>query len=224
MRSKPLGSRYEMVVLDCPPSLSLVGVNALVAADAVVIPVPPQPLALEGLGQPHRRRSRRCGGGSARDARMLGVLITMAGPEQESDAAPRASSSGVPRADLPHRNRHQPRAAGGARRGRDHLRSTRRARAPADAFRRLAGEVLERLRTPRPDRRPPCIPALRRRIRDGTTGDATCIESAELGVNYRRIFEYGLAHPSRGRRRLRTSVICRDDGPGHRRPLHGTPA
>ena len=37
------------MVLDCPPSLSLVGVNALVAADGVVIPVPPQPLALEGL-------------------------------------------------------------------------------------------------------------------------------------------------------------------------------
>ena len=46
---EPLGSRYELVVLDCPPSLSLVGVNALVAADGIVIPVPPQPLALEGL-------------------------------------------------------------------------------------------------------------------------------------------------------------------------------
>lgn len=46
---RTLDGRYDVVVLDCPPSLSLVGINAVVAADAVLVPVPPQPLAIDGL-------------------------------------------------------------------------------------------------------------------------------------------------------------------------------
>ena len=45
----PIHERYELTLLDCPPSMSLVGVNALVAADAVLIPVTPQYLALQGV-------------------------------------------------------------------------------------------------------------------------------------------------------------------------------
>lgn len=40
---------YNMILLDCPPSLSLVCVNALVAADALLVPVTPQFLAAEGV-------------------------------------------------------------------------------------------------------------------------------------------------------------------------------
>jgi chromosome partitioning protein len=42
-------ARYDFIILDCPPNLSLVGVNALVAADGFVVPVEPQVLAIEGL-------------------------------------------------------------------------------------------------------------------------------------------------------------------------------
>lgn len=41
--------RYRYIVLDCPPSLSLIPVNALIAADAYIVPTPPEYLALEGL-------------------------------------------------------------------------------------------------------------------------------------------------------------------------------
>lgn len=41
--------QYDVIVVDCPPNLSLLGVNALVAADGWIVPVTPQPLALAGL-------------------------------------------------------------------------------------------------------------------------------------------------------------------------------
>jgi len=47
----PLRERFRFIVLDCPPALDLLTLNALVAADAVLIPMQAEYFALEGISE-----------------------------------------------------------------------------------------------------------------------------------------------------------------------------
>jgi chromosome partitioning protein len=47
----PLRDRFQFIVLDCPPALDLLTLNALVAADAVLIPMQAEYFALEGISE-----------------------------------------------------------------------------------------------------------------------------------------------------------------------------
>lgn len=47
----PMRGDYDFIIIDCSPSLGLITVNSLTAADSVMIPVQPEFFALEGLGK-----------------------------------------------------------------------------------------------------------------------------------------------------------------------------
>jgi chromosome partitioning protein len=48
---QPIREQYEFIVLDCPPALDLLTLNALVAADSVLIPMQAEYFALEGISE-----------------------------------------------------------------------------------------------------------------------------------------------------------------------------
>ncbi len=47
----PIRDRYDFIFIDCPPSLSLLTLNAITAANSVLIPIQCEYYALEGVGQ-----------------------------------------------------------------------------------------------------------------------------------------------------------------------------
>jgi len=72
----PLRSRFEFIFIDCPPSLGLLTLNALVAADAVLIPLHCEYFALEGLAD-LVGTMRRVRGVLNPSLDIEGVLLTM---------------------------------------------------------------------------------------------------------------------------------------------------
>lgn len=73
---EPLRDRYRTILLDCPPSLGHLTVVALVAADAVLVPLQCEYLALEGITELIATLRRLQGGHNPR-LRLLGILLTM---------------------------------------------------------------------------------------------------------------------------------------------------
>lgn len=72
----PLGSAYDFVLLDCPPALNLLTVNALAAADSLLVPVQCEYYALEGVSELFNTLARLRRVVNPR-LRIEGLLLTM---------------------------------------------------------------------------------------------------------------------------------------------------
>jgi len=75
---KPILGDYDFAVLDCPPSLGLLTVNALTAADFFIIPLTPDYLALEGLVNFLDAVEKIRSGIGGTVAAPMGILLTLA--------------------------------------------------------------------------------------------------------------------------------------------------
>lgn len=72
----PIRDDYDFIVIDCSPSLGLITVNCLTAADSVIIPVQPEFFALEGIGK-LLQTIRLVQEGVNADLQIEGFVITM---------------------------------------------------------------------------------------------------------------------------------------------------
>jgi len=72
----PIRDNYDFILIDCPPSLGLITLNMLAAADAVLIPLQCEYYALEGLSQ-LLNTVHRIQQGANEKLELAGVLLTM---------------------------------------------------------------------------------------------------------------------------------------------------
>jgi chromosome partitioning protein len=139
-----VSAQYELIIIDCPPGFSLLTINALVAADGLIVPVTPEPLAVEGLetllGSVERVRARM-----RAKARLLGVLISQSDPARKGghEVAERLRSEFRERSF--HTEIRWTQALADAPLKHGPILATAPKSPSADAMRRLAGEVLQRL-------------------------------------------------------------------------------
>ncbi len=76
---EPLRSTFDLILIDCPPNLSWLPTNALLAADHLLLPLQSEYFAMEGLGQLLAYvEDLRQDGGAQLD--LLGILLTMMDP------------------------------------------------------------------------------------------------------------------------------------------------
>jgi chromosome partitioning protein len=137
-------TEYGLVVLDCPPSLSLLGINALVASDFLLVPVVPEPLCVDGLPEllstVDRVRSRM-----ASRARVVGILITMMDPRRKLARELAERLRAQHRERVFHTEIDWAAVIADAPAARKTVLNFAPRSVAADAFRRLAGEVLQRV-------------------------------------------------------------------------------
>lgn len=72
---QPVRRRYDVIIVDCPPGLSVLSLNGLMASRSFIVPVVPHDLDLEALSRLLVRLEELPGG--SRAPQLLGILLTM---------------------------------------------------------------------------------------------------------------------------------------------------
>lgn len=136
--------RYDVIVLDSAPGMSLLAVNVIVAADAIVVPVTPEPMCVEAL-QTLAASFERVRVQLGSSGRILGMLLTMLEPRrmQSRELAERVRAEF--RDKVFHTEIRWTSVLANAPAHRKSIFDAAPRSASADAFKRLAGEVLQRL-------------------------------------------------------------------------------
>lgn len=69
--------RFEIILIDCPPSLGIVTLNSFTAADWLIVPLQCEYYALEGIAMIHRVLNQVRDSGTNENLDLLGVVMTM---------------------------------------------------------------------------------------------------------------------------------------------------
>jgi len=145
-----MGALADVILIDCPPSLNLLTLNALAAADSVLVPLQSEFFALEGLSQ-LLLTVRELRQASNPDLRIEGIVLTMIDPrnrlarEVEKDVRGTLGSL-VCETTIP----RNVRVSEAQSHGKPVLSYDRLSKATV-AYQALARELLDRLRTPQPE-------------------------------------------------------------------------
>ena len=139
-----VGLHYDIIVLDCPPSLSLLGINAIVAADALVVPLSPEALVVDALDMlmtsVDRVRSRM-----SSSSTLLGIVLTLVEPQHRHTREIADRVRAERRDTVFHTEIRWTAALSAAPESRQTIFESAPRSPSADVFKRLAGEVLQRL-------------------------------------------------------------------------------
>ena len=139
-----VASHFDLIILDCPPSLSLLTVNAIVAADGLIVPVVPEPMVAEGLdtllASIERVRIRMASRG-----KVIGILLSAIDPHRRHMREVAERLRAEHRDEVFHTEIRHTAMLSAAPAARKPIAAFAPKSASADLFRRLAGEVLQRL-------------------------------------------------------------------------------
>jgi chromosome partitioning protein len=72
-----VSDRFDLILIDCPPSLGILTLNALAAARHLIVPLQCEYYALEGIASIHRLLDQLRSSGTNPNLEILGVLMTM---------------------------------------------------------------------------------------------------------------------------------------------------
>ena len=139
-----VAAHYDVILLDCPPNLSLLVINAMVAADGLIVPVAAEPMAVDAL-EALLAAVDRVALRMAPKRRVVGILLTLVDAHRAPTREMMERLRAAHRDKLFHTEIKWAAALAEAPQARKTILEVAPKSPATDAFRRLAGELLHRM-------------------------------------------------------------------------------